>query len=268
MNTSRMTRPAPARELVPLGQSSIKAIILAAGRGRRLGDPSPKALLEFGGKTLLERHIAVLRAHGIDDVSITVGHQSGAIRREIIRLGVGDDIALVDNPHYEQGSLVSLWVQRERLKSGARVVLMDADVLYDPRIIGRLLGAKPQNALLLDRAIEPGDEPVKVCVRGDVLVDFAKKPVNAYDWHGESVGFFRFTAATAASLAERVDEYVRTGRTSVEYEEAIRDLILARLEQFGYEDISDLPWTEIDFDVDVARAQHEILPRISELTHA
>ena len=268
MKTTTKRRSKAAHAPLSRGQSTIKAIILAAGRGQRLGRPKPKALLEFDGRTLLERHISALRAHGVHDISITVGYRSTAIRSEIARLGIAHGVVLVDNPQYHQGSLVSLWVQRDRLKSGASIVLMDADVLYDPRMIGRLLRAEPPNVLLLDQTIEPGDEPVKICVRGGALVDFAKKPVNAHDWHGESVGFFRFSAATAAALAERIDDYVGTGRTSDEYEEAIRDLILARPDQFGYEDISDLPWTEIDFEVDVVRARREILPQIAGAPHA
>lgn len=247
----------------PTGESPIKAVILAAGRGNRLGRPEPKALLEFDGRTLLERHVTALQAHGIYDISITVGYRSEAIRSEIARLSIPEGIELVDNPRYQQGSLVSLWVQRDRLKSGASILLMDADVLYDSRMIGRLLGAEPPNVLLLDQMIEPGDEPVKICIRDGALVDFAKKPVHPHDWHGESVGFFRFTAATAAALADRLDDYVGADRTSYEYEAAIRDLILARPDQFGYEDISDLPWTEIDFEDDVARARREILPQIA-----
>lgn len=250
------------------GQSPIKAIILAAGRGHRLGRPEPKALLEFDGRTLLERHVTALQAHGICDISITVGYRSKAIRSEIAKLSIPEGIELVDNPRYQQGSLVSLWVQRDRLKSGASILLMDADVLYDSRMIGRLLAAEPPNVLLLDQMIEPGDEPVKICIRDGALVDFAKKPVHPHDWHGESVGFFRFTAATAAALAERIDDYVQAGRTSDEYEAAIRDLILARPDQFGYEDISDLPWTEIDFEDDVARARREILPQIAGVPRA
>ena len=249
-------------------QSAISAIILAAGRGRRLGQPKPKALLEFDGKTLLERHIAALRVHGVHDISITVGYQSAAIRGEVARLGLADGVTLVDNPYYLQGSLVSVWAQRERLRSGASIVLMDADVLYDPRMIGRLLHAEPPNVLLLDRMIEPGDEPVKICVRDSAIVDFAKKPVQPHEWHGESVGFFRFTPEMSASLAERLDDYCKAGRTSDEYEEAIRDLIAARPDQFGFEDISDLPWTEIDFEADVIRAEREILPQIAALQDA
>jgi choline kinase len=268
MNIDGILQPMQAQDLAPRERSRTKAIILAAGRGRRLGYPKPKALLKFGGETLLERHIAALEAHGIDDISITVGYQSAAVRREIARLGAGHHTVLVDNPDYREGSLVSLWVQRDRLRSGDSIVLMDADVLYHPQMIGRLLGATPHNALLLDQAIEPGDEPVKICLRGGALVDFAKKPIHAYDWCGESVGFFRFSPATAAALADRLDEYVQRGQTSLEYEEAIRDLILAQPDQFGYEDISDLPWTEIDFEGDMVRARHEILPQIREFSHA
>ncbi|HEX7970116.1 MAG TPA: phosphocholine cytidylyltransferase family protein [Stellaceae bacterium] len=254
------------RSTAPPGK--IAAVILAAGVGRRLGNTAPKVTLEFGGKTLLERHIAALNANGVTDIAITVGHRADLIRSELARIGVIDRVMLIENPRYREGSVVSLWAQRARLAAEASVLLMDGDVLYDRRMIARLLAAAPENALLFDQAIEPGDEPVKICLRDGVIVDFAKKPEHAYDRHGESVGFFRFSAGMAAALAERVAAYVEGGRGAAEYEAAIRDLILAHPDRFGYEDVSDLPWTEIDFDVDVARARQEILPRLQEVAHA
>lgn len=241
------------------------AIILAAGVGNRLGAAAgkPKVLLEFGGKTLLEQHLVALRAHGVVDVSITIGYAGDAIRREIERLALGSgQIRFVENSRYREGSLISLWAQKPLLESGSTILVMDGDVLYDRRMIGRLLSAPGENILLVDRAIEPGDEPVKICFRDDVIVDFRKKPEHVHDWHGESVGFFRFSPAMAAALAERCAWYVDQGKTNLEYEEAIRDLILAAPQRFAAEDISDLPWTEIDFDVDVSRARDEILPRL------
>jgi choline kinase len=118
--------------------------------------------------------------------------------------------------------------------------------------------------LLLDRKIEPGDEPVKLCVRDGRIVDFHKRPTAPHDWHGESVGFFRFSAAVARELADRSEDYVVTGRRMMEYEEPIRDMIIASAaDRFGYEDISGLPWTEIDFPADVVKARallSELLP--------
>ncbi len=244
--------------------TDMSAILLVAGVGKRLGSatPGPKVLLEFGGQTLLERHLRTLLAHGIDDIGLTVGYERDAIRREVARLGLQDRVRLIDNPDFRTGSLVSLHVQADRLLAGHAVVLMDGDVLYDPAMIGRLLAAPGENILLMDRDIEPGDEPVKICLKGDRIVDFRKRPEHAYDRHGESVGFFRFSAATAAALAECCGRYVAEGQTDQEYEEAIRDLILAEPERFAVADISDIPWIEIDFSGDVARARETVLPRL------
>lgn len=245
----------------------MKVILLAAGIGQRLGDGPerhPKALLRFDSKTLLERHIDILRAFGIADIAITVGYRANLVTEEIDRLRLPITVRLIHNPHYREGSVVSLWAARDILASGAPIVLMDADVLYDHRLMARLLESTIANCLLLDRNIEPGEEPVKICVCGDRIVDFHKRPQAKYDWHGESVGFFRFSPDAAHELVDRVADYIGTAeRRLFEYEEPIRDMMLASPpDRFGFEDISDLPWVEIDFPEDVRRARDVILPRL------
>lgn len=238
------------------------AILLAAGIGRRLGHEGPKVLAPVGGKTLLARHLENLAAEGIAHIFITIGHQGEAIRRAVADAGFADRVRFVENERYREGSLISLWVQRQTLRAGQPVLVMDGDVLYDRRMLARLLGAEGEAVLLVDRVLEPGDEPVKVCFRGETIVDFRKRPEQPHDWHGESVGFFRFSPAMAAALAGRCEMRVQEGPASTEYEEAIRDLILADGGAFQACDVSDLPWTEIDFPEDLARARAEILPRL------
>ncbi|MFI4963933.1 MAG: NTP transferase domain-containing protein [Caulobacterales bacterium] len=239
------------------------AVILAAGVGRRLGVDGPKVLLAFEGKSLLQRHLEHLSAEGIGRVSITVGHLADRIRAEVRRLGYDGLVSFVDNPRYTEGSLVSLAVQGEALRSGAPILLMDGDVLCDRRMLARLLDSAIGNTLLVDRELDPGDEPVKVCFdAGDAIVDFRKVPEHPHVRHGESVGFFRFSPAVARALADRCDAYVAQGRTRVEYEEAIRDLLLDEPALFGAQDVTDLPWTEIDFEADVERARTVILPQL------
>lgn len=244
-----------------MSTESAHAVILAAGVGRRLSGGAgllPKAMLPFGGRSLISRHLAVLRACGIQDVTIVTGFEADQMRRA---LEPEPGLRLVVNPDFRNGSVVSLWAARDALRAGRTLVLMDADVLYDRRLMARLLHSPHPNALLLDRDIEPGDEPVKLCIEAGAIVDFHKRPQAAYDWHGESVGFFRFAPDTAAELADRAGAYVDDGRAHMEYEEPIRDMILANPSRFGFEDITGLPWTEIDFPDDVAKAE-TLLPRL------
>lgn len=249
----------------------MKAVLLAAGIGQRLGDGPehrPKALLRFGSRTLLERHLAILRAFGISDIAVTVGFRADLVADEVERLKLADAVRLISNPDYREGSIVSLWSARDVLTSGAPVLLMDADVLYDRRLMTRLLDSTIANCLLLDRDIEPGEEPVKICINGGRIVDFHKRPRKDYEWHGESVGFFRLAPDAAHELAGRVAGYVGNPECRrLEYEEAIRDMILESPQRsFGFEDISGLPWTEIDFPEDVLRARDLVLPRLEDGT--
>ncbi len=247
------------------------AVILAAGVGRRLGasHEGPKALLDFAGRTLLARHIRNLEAVGVREIVFTVGHEADRLREAVAALAPVAQVSFVENPRYRRGSLVSLWTQGERLRAGRDVILKDADVLCDARMLARLGDGAAEATLLVDRELEPGDEPVKLCFRRrsdgrERIVDFRKRPEHAHDWHGESVGFFRFSARTAADLAARCDAYVSTGRLDVEYEEAVRDLILADPDRFSAVDVSDLPWTEIDFEDDVVRARSHVLPQLAD----
>ena len=243
-------------------RKAAEAVILAAGVGNRLNGstgPMPKALLKFGGRSLLARHVAALRQCGVADITVVVGFEAGQVRQE---LSGEPGVNLVLNPDYRRGSVVSLWAARERLEAGRSIVLMDADVLYGPDLLARLVDSTHPNVLLLDREIEPGDEPVKLCVRDGAIVDFHKRPQAPHDWHGESVGFFRFTPEAAADLARRAADYVENGKGHMEYEEPIRDMIQADPAQFGFEDISGMPWTEIDFPEDVTKA-HALLPRLT-----
>ena len=237
----------------------MKAIILAAGRGERLGDAAagrPKCLLRFGGKTLLQRHIENLDRQAIDRIIIVTGYRHEQIGVELAQIESRTPVQTVVNPDYELGSIVSLYCARNFLADGADTILMDADVLYDPDILGRLFDTQSGNCFLLDRDFELGDEPVKLCVAGDTLVEFRKKPDTNINWNyqGESVGFFRFDPTVSTRLALQAQQYVENGRTGEPYEEAIRDLLMETPHIFNFEDITGQVWIEIDFPADVERA--------------
>jgi len=240
----------------------MRAILLAAGLGSRLGGGRPKVLLSIGGETLLARHLAILTACGVDEVVIGVGHRAEEIGDEVATLAPAVEVRLVTNPDFRAGSVTTLWAVREAVRAGGPVLLMDADVLYDHRLMARLVDSPHADCCLLDRDFEPGDEPVKLCLLDGRPVELRKQldSTLAYDDCGESVGFFRFSEATARRLVEIAGGYVARGETEAPHEEAVRDLL--RELPFGVEAVAGLPWLEIDFPEDVARAEQGILPRL------
>ena len=245
----------------------MKAVMLAAGIGVRLEStfprPPPKVLLRFGGKSLLERHIRILKRQGIDELVLGIGYQCTEIEREIRVLGAQDFVRTVFNEDYRQGNIVTLWTLRDELCCGDTVLLMDADILYDEELPRRLTGSPHRNCLLLDRDLESGDEPVKVCIRNGEIVEFRKWLSAKFDYCGESVGMFKLSSSAARSLIAQTQLYVRQDRLHEAYEEAIRDVLLTSPPgTFAVVDITGLPWIEIDFAEDIARAESTILPRI------
>lgn len=250
----------------------MRAIILAAGVGLRLQQPPeaqfPKCLLRFDGTTLLERHLRVLEAAGVDEIVLALGFQAGKVEEELKRLGRRAEIVV--NDRYDLGSVLTVHTVADAMTRGGDVLLMDADVLYDDSILHALVANPDQQVdrLLIDRDFEAGDEPVKLCVKDGVPVELRKQLAAGldYDTICESVGFFRFSEDTARRLAAIVAGYVDSGRANMPHEEAVRDLLLEGGRTFDVADVTGAPWIEIDFPNDVARATEDVLPMIQRTT--
>lgn len=249
----------------------MRAIILAAGLGLRLqqqpGEQFPKCLLRFDGVTLLERHLRMLDAAGVDEIVLALGFQPEHVEAELDRLGRDPYPEIVLNSRYDLGSVLTVHTVADALTRGGDVLLMDADVLYDERILSALVAGDTTNRLLIDRDFETGDEPVKLCVKNGIPVELRKQLAVGleYDTIGESVGFFRFQEQTARRLAQIVQGYVDSGRSNMPHEEAVRDLLLEGGHVFDIADVSGAPWIEIDFPNDVARARDEVLPELQPI---
>ncbi|HXA99969.1 MAG TPA: phosphocholine cytidylyltransferase family protein [Steroidobacteraceae bacterium] len=250
----------------------MRAIILAAGRGLRLLLPEdkqlPKCLLRFDGMSLLERHLRMLRGAGVEKVVLALGFRHELIEAELDRLAWQPRPEIVLNRCFELGSVLTLHAVADAMTRGGDILLMDADVLYDERIMDTLVaGRSPVNRLLIDCDFEDGEEPVKICLRDGVPIEL-RKQLSAdieFDTIGESVGFFRFTQPAARRLAALVAGYVASGRAQMPHEEAVRDLLIEGTQLVEVADVTGAPWIEIDYAEDLLRATNEVLPQLQVL---
>jgi len=245
----------------------MKAIIYAAGVGRRMGPRTanlPKVLLEFGGKTLLRRHLESLSAVGVREVVVVTGWHHERVDAEIERLLRDHPLRLeaVRNESFREGSALSVWAAEAHLTpEAAPLLLMDGDVLYGPEMLSRLLDSPSGTCLLLDRrcALNEAD-PVLVAVRGGRPFDFTKAYRGPYEEIGESIGFFKVGTRDVPRFREAARARTTGTRRSETLEDIVRELVQEGL--FGREDVTGLPWIEIDFPQDVERALKEVLPAL------
>ena len=242
----------------------MKAIICAAGRGVRLGADSPKVLLEIGGRTLLEWHAIRLGEVGVTEVALVTGYLREQIEVVLPEISArhGMRIRELVNERFHEGSVLSLAAALPEIEGNREpVLLMDADVLYPAQMLERLIRSAHPTALLLDRKYSTeDDDPVLVPVKDGRPFEFRKNWTGEADFVGESIGFFKIGPDDLPLLIEQT--LARSAGSDVRdsYDDVLRAMVLA--DRFGFEDVTGLPWTEIDFPGDFVCARDEVLPRI------
>ena len=241
----------------------MKALILAAGIGKRLKANVPKILLKIGNKSLLERHVENLLNLGIKNIGIVIGYKSNQLRNFIKKIDRKKNIKIFKNSSYKLGSIVSLVSASNFFYIKGNLILMDGDVLYDKKILKKLFNSNKKNCLLIDKKFEKGKEPVKVCIKNNKIIDFGKIVNQDFDYQGESVGFFKFSNKSSLKFLEQSRKIMKSNKNLM-YEEAIQKIIKEKKIRMDFENITNLPWIEIDFKKDLIFAKRKVLKQIDE----
>jgi choline kinase len=239
----------------------MRAILLAAGSGRRLQRPFPKCLIDIGGMTLLSRALRALAAVEVSEVWVVVGYRHDLIIAELNRCPSPVSVVCVRNDAFLSGSVRSLWAAREAMTS--ELLVMDADVLFPVHLLRRLVQSPYGNCVLGDPRSSFTGEEMMLTIHGDRVWDITRGVRDPSQVLGEGVGFYKLDHIAAHSLWGLLEEWMASGRNHEEYEEAFRVLFKACV--FGYELVGDLPWTEIDFPEDINKAEQTVWPQIQAL---
>jgi choline kinase len=239
----------------------VKAVLLAAGVGRRIGgavEGRPKCLLSLGGRSLIERLVTSLARAGVVEAVIVNGHRGELIEEALGAERGGMRLRHAFNPDYTKGAILSLWTGRGAFDDD--VLIMDADVLCPDAMIERLVRSPHENCFLLDGRVEGSGEEQMLMARAGRVYDIARQKKPGYDTYGESVGFLKVGRGDAPGMLAALRQCLDAGRDHIEHEEAYPIFLAEHV--VGYERVDDLPWTEIDFPDDVERAEREVLPLV------
>jgi choline kinase len=234
----------------------MKAIILSAGQGSRLGhlvDDRPKCLIDFTGRSLLDRQLDTLEANGVNEAVVVTGFHDELVQQAVDKRSGGPNVRTIFNPFYKVADNTgSLFMAREELKGDCLV--WNGDTLVSRGLMRRVVGNDRSGiCVTIDRKAAYDEDDMKVVEDGGKLKAIGKRlelgAVNA-----ESIGLLAFRSGGAEQFREAIEQAMRTPEgTTIWYLRVINHI--AQSADVWTFDIKGEDWGEVDFpqDVDAAR---------------
>lgn len=229
----------------------MQAIIMAAGKGSRLGEltgGNPKSFVEIHHKKLIEYNLDILRQLGVDEIIIVTGYRKEAFEELTKDM---KDVRLVYNPFYEMVNVLGSFYMGMRYLQ-ENFIYLHADTLCDPYILKKLAQFEADMNLPIDYKV-CDEEAMKVRSQEGKIVQITKKmPVEEAE--GEFIGIASFKKDIIPSLQMAVEKLLEEKNFSEYFEAAIQKLLDEKKFSVCAIPMRDAFWAEIDFREDYDRA--------------
>jgi choline kinase len=239
----------------------MQAIILAAGISKRLRpltDSTPKCLLKVGNKTILEMTFDNILKAGINDFVMVTGYRENMIKDFIAHKYPDLNIKYLTNSDYENNNnSYSLWMAKENITG--ECILLDSDILFDYRIIEKILNSPHDTCLAVNTNHKLGEEEIKVIVDSTNKILHIGKTLIPEKSYGESIGIERFSYDFFKKLGKVLDRKIIAEKNVNEFYEASFQELIDIGNVFFAVDVSEYKSMEIDTPEDLTRAKSEFL---------
>ena len=180
-----------------INESKTKTLIVAAGIGSRLKahtENLPKCMLDFGGKTLLERQLSAYRDCGIDNISVIKGYKKNKINYK--------NLKYFDNKDYTNNNILNSIFCGEKVING-NVIIAYSDILFESSVVRRLLDSDHDISVVVDidwrgyyvgRKEHPLAEAENVIFNSNnEVIKIGKMATEKQEVHGEFIGMMKLT---------------------------------------------------------------------------
>jgi L-glutamine-phosphate cytidylyltransferase len=253
-----------------------KAVIIAAGMGRRLGPHTqdvPKCLVPVRGRPILLRQLDAFRAHGIDEIVVVRGYRAEVLEARRAELGPG--VRFVENRDFRVNNILESMFCADGELAGPFLSTY-ADIIFTADVVERLLATPGDIALVIDRDFAKvyagrSDHPMSEAEVTELAPDgrvaaVGKRAVAVERAWGEFIGLARFSAegarAFTAAYRELRERYRGRGHEPFQRAPSFRQAYLTDLLQHlidGGVRVVPVPihgqWREIDTVQDLERAE-------------
>ena len=180
-----------------LNKKNSKALIIAAGLGSRLKKHTenlPKCMLDFGGKTLLQRQLASYKKCGIKDISLIRGYKKEKINYKGIKY--------FENRDYKDNNILNSIFYAENFING-NIIISYSDILFNSSVVKRTLDSDHDISVVVDidwrgyyvgRKDHPLTEAENVIFNSNNEVEkIGKIYTGEEEVHGEFIGMIKLS---------------------------------------------------------------------------
>lgn len=223
----------------------MKAIILAAGIGSRLGNSGPKPLTRLiNGESILQRQVSFLSDYiGVNNIMVIVGYKKELIMESFPRL------LYVYNHYYDTTNTSKSLLLGLKHITKEDVLWLNGDVVFEKELLVQIINS-PQSCMAVNTN-SVGDEEIKYNISKDGLIKEVSKEVKQP--LGEAVGINKI-------IAKDLNQFIRTLENckDQDYFEKGIEFSIQRGMKIIPEDISQYLCIEVDFKEDLSFVNKEL----------
>ena len=242
-----------------------KAVILAAGKGQRLGELTkdiPKCLLPVDSQnnmTLLDFSLQALNENNINQVFIVSGFAEEKLKNHVNKKWLNIlSIKFIFNPKYaEYNNIYSAYLAKEIWDD--ETILLNSDIVYHPLILSNLVSRidrEPISYLVIDDTKKLIAEDMKVQVDKKNRITKINKNLDLNTSIGEYIGITCLKDAERVKFLRSLERNIKDRNFDLYYEDALAHIL---------DEISVYPcstsgkvWTEVD-----TKEDYEVAKKIS-----
>jgi L-glutamine-phosphate cytidylyltransferase len=232
----------------------MRAIILAAGRGSRMGDltsKAPKCLTMLAGKPLLEWQLEALRGAGIAEVGVVRGYMAEKIASQ--------GINRFENPRWAETNMVMSLVCARSWLEESDCIVSYSDIVYPASTVTKLVAAGGDLAITYDvnwralwreRFADPltDAETFRTDAEG-LLTEIGGRAGSLDEIKGQYMGLLKFSPSAWRTVAGILDELPAEVQNKLDMTSLLKRLINAGV-RINTVPIT-APWFEVDNEADL-----------------
>lgn len=232
----------------------MQAIILAAGKGSRLGEhtkDNTKCMLEVNGQKLIDLALTKLKSVNVKKVILVVGYQRDNLIQYLGTEKYGIQIEYVVNKDFDKtNNIYSLYLAREYLVQDD-TLLLESDLIFDEEILHGLVNDPRPSLAVVDKYESWMDGTVVTLNDENRITNFVPKKFfnyNLIEQYFKTVNIYKFSQNfSMTTYVPFLEAYSSALGNNEYYEQVLRVVIeLENQELEAYPLTSGERWYEID----------------------